>query len=45
MSTKELAGKNIGANAICPGFIETEMTANLEEKERAPTQKSARSSQ
>lgn len=29
---KELASKNIRCNALCPGFIETEMTKNLEEK-------------
>jgi len=29
---KELASKNIRCNAICPGFIETEMTQDLEEK-------------
>lgn len=29
---KEMASKKMRANAICPGFIETEMTAALEEK-------------
>lgn len=29
---KELASKKIRSNVICPGFIETEMTASLEEK-------------
>ena len=29
---KELASKNIRCNAICPGFIATEMTEDLEEK-------------
>ncbi len=29
---KELAAKNIRCNAICPGFIATEMTAELDEK-------------
>jgi 3-oxoacyl-[acyl-carrier protein] reductase len=31
---KELASRNVRCNAICPGFIETEMTQNLEEKAR-----------
>ena len=29
---KELASRNIRCNAICPGFIETDMTDSLEEK-------------
>ena len=29
---KELAGKNVRCNAICPGFIETDMTDTLDEK-------------
>jgi 3-oxoacyl-[acyl-carrier protein] reductase len=29
---KELASKNIRANAVCPGFIETQMTQSLDEK-------------
>lgn len=29
---KELAAKNVRCNAICPGFIETDMTAELDEK-------------
>jgi 3-oxoacyl-[acyl-carrier protein] reductase len=29
---KELASKNVRCNAICPGFIETDMTAELDDK-------------
>lgn len=29
---KELASKNVRCNTICPGFIETDMTAELDEK-------------
>lgn len=32
---KELAGRNITANAVAPGFIETDMTDALSEKQRA----------
>ena len=31
---KELASKNIRCNAICPGFIATDMTDSLNEKAR-----------
>lgn len=33
-SAKELASRNIRVNAVCPGYIETAMTAKLEEKAR-----------
>ncbi|MBQ0067033.1 MAG: 3-oxoacyl-[acyl-carrier-protein] reductase [Phascolarctobacterium sp.] len=36
---KEVAGRNITANAIAPGFIRTAMTANLPEKTVAETLK------
>ena len=32
--TKELAGRNVRANVIAPGFIETDMTEDLSEKAR-----------
>ncbi|VVM07785.1 3-oxoacyl-[acyl-carrier-protein] reductase [Methylacidimicrobium tartarophylax] len=32
---RELASRGITANAVCPGFIETDMTKNLPEKVRA----------
>ena len=32
---REYAGRGITANAVCPGFIETDMTAGLPEKARA----------
>ncbi|HEY6794981.1 MAG TPA: 3-oxoacyl-ACP reductase FabG [Kineosporiaceae bacterium] len=33
--TRELGGRNITANVVAPGFIETDMTAQLPEKTRA----------
>lgn len=36
---KELASRKIRCNAICPGFIQTEMTAELAEKAREEYQK------
>ncbi len=33
-SAKELASRNIRVNAVCPGYIETAMTAKLEDKAR-----------
>jgi len=32
---RELASRNVTVNAICPGFIETDMTAALPEAARA----------
>jgi 3-oxoacyl-[acyl-carrier protein] reductase len=32
---KELASRNINANAVAPGFIQTEMTAKLSEEVKA----------
>lgn len=34
-AAKELAGRNINVNCIAPGFVETEMTAKLNEQQRA----------
>jgi 3-oxoacyl-[acyl-carrier protein] reductase len=31
---KELGSRNVRCNAVAPGFIETEMTASLEEETR-----------
>ena len=36
---KELASRNITVNAVAPGFIETEMTAKLNESQRDALQK------
>ena len=36
---KELASRNITVNAVAPGFIETEMTAKLNEAQREAMQK------
>lgn len=36
---KEMASRNITVNAICPGFIETDMTAALPEKIKEEAQK------
>ncbi len=33
---RELASRNITANAVAPGYIETAMTAVLDEKQRTP---------
>ncbi|MBA3489218.1 MAG: 3-oxoacyl-ACP reductase FabG [Longispora sp.] len=38
--TRELGGRNITANVVAPGFIETDMTAVLPEKQRAEYVKS-----
>lgn len=35
---REVAGRNITANVVAPGFIETDMTAGLDEKIRAGAQ-------
>lgn len=34
-AAKELSGRNVTVNAIAPGFIETDMTADIPENERA----------
>jgi 3-oxoacyl-[acyl-carrier protein] reductase len=37
---RELASRNVTVNAVAPGFIETDMTAALDEKLRAEHMKS-----
>ena len=38
--TRELGGRNITANVVAPGFIETDMTAELPEEQQAAYKKS-----